>query len=138
MLTALGVVVLVLYIRQTDHFLLFLLLLCIIFLDIYLAWGEDLGRRKRAKKYASLGGEYRLEIQEEYVIYGEEDTKAGYDDTKLKARLFCSEKVYVLKMGRDILVLPKRVMNQEQKKKLEAIVRRKHVSITEIRIERRE
>lgn len=135
-LTVLGAVILVFYIRRTDNFLLFLLLLLVILLDLWLAWGWDHRRRQRAEKFAAVKGEYRLEIQEESVIYGEEKTKVKYKDAK--PRLLCSEKVYVLKMNRDALILPKRIMNSEQMKTLEGIMKKKNVPITEIQIERRE
>ena len=135
-LTVLGAVILVFYIRQTDNFLLFLLLFFVILLDLWLACGWDHRRRRRAEKFAAVKGEYRIEIQEESVIYGEEKTKVKYKDVKPK--LFSSEKVYVLKMNRDALILPKRIMNPEQREKLEGVMKKKNVPITEIRIERRE
>lgn len=135
-LTALGAVILIFYIRQTDNFLLFLLLLLVILMDLWLTWGWDRRRRRRAEKNAAVRGEYRLEIREDCIAYGEEKIKAGYTDAK--ARLLCSEKVYVLKMRRDALILPRRIMNPEQQERLEDIMKRNHVPITEIQIERRE
>lgn len=135
-LTALGAVILIFYIRQTDNFLLFLLLLLVILMDLWMTWGWDRGRRRRAEKYAAVRGEYRVEIREDCVLYGEEETKVRYKEAK--PRLICSEKIYVLKMKRDALILPRRVMNPEQQERLEEIMRRKHVPITEIQIERRE
>lgn len=135
-LTALGAVILIFYVDHTDNFLLFILLLLIVLLDLWLTWGWDRRRRRRAEKNAAVRGEYRLDIREDYIVYGEEKLKAGYTDAK--TRLLCSEKVYVLKMKRDALILPKRIMNREQQGKLEDIMKRKHVPITEIQIERRE
>ncbi len=135
-LTALGAVILVFYIRQTDNFLLFVLLLLIILMDLWLTWGWDCRRSRRAQKNAAVKGEYRAEIRENHIIYGEEKIKAEYKDAK--TRLLCSEKVYVLKMKRDALILPRRIMNPEQQERLEDIMKRQNVPIIEIQIERRE
>lgn len=136
LLTALGAVILIFYIRQTDNFLLFLLLFLVVLMDLWLTWGWDHRRRRKAEKYAAVKGEYRLEIQEEYIIYGNEKVKVRYREAK--TGLLCSEKVYVLKMKRDALILPKRIMNPEQRERLEDIMKRQNVPITEIQIERRE
>lgn len=135
-LTVLGVILLLTYIKWTDNFIIFLLLLLVILMDFYLAYGMDYRRNRRAARLARVKGEYRLELQEKYVVYGEENTKVRFADAK-RVKFFSTSKVFVLKMDRDVLVIPKRILNPEQEVKVESIVKDKKIPIIEIKIERR-
>ena len=61
-LSILGAAALIAYIRSPDKFFLFLFLAVIILLDFYMAYGMDFLRNRKARKLASMQGEYEIEI----------------------------------------------------------------------------
>ena len=90
----LGAAALIAYIRSPDKFFLFLFLAVIILLDFYMAYGMDFLRNRKARKLASMQGEYEIEISDRQIVYREGKAKIKYSGAKIK--WFRSDHVYVL------------------------------------------
>ena len=135
-ITILGVAILIAYAMSPDKFLLFVLLAVIVLFDFYLVYGMDYTRDRKARKLASVEGTYEIEIQEKQIVYNEGKSKIKYKDAKIK--FFRSEHVYVLQLDRELFVLPRRILGEQQAIRLEDILKNKSVPIIEIRVERRE
>ena len=135
-LSILGAAALIAYIRSPDKFFLFLFLAVIILLDFYMAYGMDFLRNRKARKLASMQGEYEIEISDRQIVYREGQAKIKYSGAKIK--WFRSDHVYVLKIERELFVLPRRILGTQQAERLETIFKNTNVPMIEIRVERRE
>ena len=132
--SVLGILVLIAYMQNPGQFFLFLLLLLIILFIFYLAYGPRAGRKKRAEKIARMGGEYRLELSDTYIIYGETGEKLKLSDGKI---LFInSDHVYVIKIYRDVFTIPKRILSAEEHREILRVMNRENVNRINIVIER--
>lgn len=135
-LSILGAAALIAYIRSPDKFFLFLFLAVIILLDFYMAYGMDFLRNRKARKLASMQGEYEIEISDRQIVYREGQAKIKYSGAKIK--WFRSDHVHVLKIERELFVLPRRILGTQQAERLETIFKNTNVPMIEIRVERRE
>ena len=129
-LSILGIAVLAAYIKDPGQFFLFLLLLLIVLMLFYMAYGTAYARKRRAKKIASQEGEYRLEITDTYILPGEKGDKIKLSEGKLK--FFCSEHVLVIRAGREVFTIPRRVMKEEELEAVKGIAGRYNSSFVNI------
>lgn len=119
-ISILGFLVLIGYIRQPSQFFLFLLLVLIVLLLFYMSYGPSIRRKQRAKRLAKKSGEYRLDITENGICYGDKNEKICWSQKRL--RVFDTVALYVIKADRETFVIPKRALNKGQEKELEEVI----------------
>lgn len=131
-MSSLGVLVLIGYIRNPELFYLFLLLLFIIILLFYMAYGKAYSRRRRARKMAARGGEYRLEITESCILSGDKNEKIKLDGKKLQ--FLCSDNVVVIRADRDVYTIPRRILKDGELEAFKRIAGRYKCSFIHIEV----
>ena len=94
------------------------------------------GRRYRAEKIAGDKGTYNLEIRNNKIQYG--DQKNSVEITGKNTKAYISDKLYVLRINREVFTIPKRIMKEGEKSELEKILRENSSGIVHITIERGE
>lgn len=133
-ISILGVILLIAYIRNPGQFFLFLLLCAIILLLLYLSYGPVYSRNKRAKKMTEQDGEYRLVITEGFIQYGEKNERFTWKERKI--RLYFSENMCALKADRDVFAVPKRVLTEVQLQELVQMAKKNHAEIINVVIKK--
>lgn len=83
---------------------------------------------------AEKGGEYQLCITEDTLTYGEKSETILLADKKLQ--LYCSEHVYTIKIEREVFAVPKRILTEDQGKRLERIAAIHKGSLTNVVIKK--
>jgi len=107
-----------------------------VFLLLYMIYAPVLGRRHRAEKIAGDKGTYNLEIRNNKIQYG--DQKNSVEITGKNTKVYISDKLYVLRINREVFTIPKRIMKEGEKSELEKILRENSSGIVHITIERGE
>lgn len=130
--TILGCIILIAYIRNPGQFFLFLMLLLIISLLFYMTYGIRVGRKQRAKKITGIKGEYMLELTDAYILSGEKKERTALAGSKLL--LLCSEQVFVLRTGRDVFTIPRRILSDEESGTLKGILLKHGARVVNIEI----
>lgn len=130
--SAAGAAVLICYIRNPEQFFLFLLLILIILLLLYMVYGPAARRKRKALKLAQKGGEYRLEIRKDIIIYGEKKEKIKLSGAK--NQFIFSEHICVIKAGQEVFSIPLRVLSGEQKTQLMEIAKTGQNSLVHVLI----
>lgn len=133
-ISILGAVILLIYIKNPENFFWFILLAAIVILLMYLVYAPKLSREKRAKKMAGEKGEYRLEVTDTFLQYGRENEKLSTEEKKI--RLYISEHMYTLNIEGVVFSIPKRILTEEQQKELRQKARAWNARIMYIVIEK--
>lgn len=107
-----------------------------VLLLLYMIYAPVLGRRYRAEKIAGDKGTYNLEIRNNKIQYG--DQKNSVEITGKNTKAYISDKLYVLRINREVFTIPKRIMKEGEKSELEKILRENSSGIVHITIERGE
>lgn len=133
-LSILGFLVLTAYIRYPSRFFLVILLIIIVLLLFYLRYGQERKRRRNACKIAKEKGEYRLEITDTFIRFGERQTKWMWQD--LKIIFYISEHMYTLVANRQIFSIPKRILSEKEQKEILQTMCRQQARILNIQIKK--
>lgn len=119
-MSILGVLLSFAYMRAPEQSYLFFLLLFITLLLFYLTYGRSYTRKRRARRIAQSKGEYRIELQEKCLYYGDKRERISLEESHLM--VLSSDSVYTMKVGRETFVIPVRILSAEEKKELEYII----------------
>lgn len=130
----LGVVILIAYIRNPEQFFLFFILLMIILLLFYLWYGTRYRRKRAARRMLRRGGSYQIEIEDTYISAADSNKKIEWKDKKLKC--YISENMYILKVDREIYAVPKRILGSKQEEKLMELMKKYWADIVNIVIKK--
>ena len=123
-------------VRNTRQFFWIVLSGVMVLLLLYMIYAPVLGRRYRAEKIAGDKGTYNLEIRNNKIQYG--DQKNSVEITGKNTKAYISDKLYVLRINREVFTIPKRIMKEGEKSELEKILRENSSGIVHITIERGE
>lgn len=115
-LSILGAIVLVMYMRNPERFYLAVLLIFIIMLLFYLAYGPAVRRKGKIKKMIRENGEYMVEITDSGIAYGSDGRKLQWNGKRIK--FMNSEHMILIKMEREVFAIPRRILNEEQQEEL--------------------
>lgn len=115
-ISILGVLVLACYVRRPDHIFFAAVLICMIFLLFFLVYGPAASRKKKVKKLLKENGEYKVELTESGMIYGDDSRRLDFNGRKLK--LLESEHMLLLKADREIFALPRRILTDGRQEQL--------------------
>lgn len=129
-ISIIGVIILIGFMRSPDQVFLFLLLLIIIVMLLYMTYGIRYIRKRKAKKMAGQQGEYRLKITDTSIIPGD-----GKENIKLAGRrllFLSSEHVCVMRVDRDVFTIPKSAITETQQKELKNIAAKHKCSFINI------
>lgn len=129
----LGVVVLAAYIRNPGQTFLFFLLCAVILLLFYLTYGLEHKRKKRARQMEQQGGEYRLQITDTMVGYGDKGDTMPFSQVK-KMEVYSSQHMYIWKADQTVFAIPKRALAKVEEEELMRIVKKHQIVVTNIRI----
>ncbi|EOS22884.1 hypothetical protein C806_03505 [Lachnospiraceae bacterium 3-1] len=121
-LSILGVVVLIAYIRKPEQFFLFFTLFTIILLLFYLRYGPQWQRKKRAERMFQKDSRYQLVIKDSYIEPAGSNRKIRLENGKLK--FYISQNMYIIKAGGEVCAVPKRILGREQEETLIRLIRR--------------
>lgn len=130
-LTILGILLLIAYQKRPEQFYLFILLVLDILTLFYLTYGIVYKRKKRAKRIASVPGEYRVVFSEPHICFGDKGQKISMEEHN--SCVFVSCNTYTIKAGKELFVIPLRILSGDEQKELERILGkyiRKHIHIT--------
>ena len=103
---------------------------CISFMCLCLAESGE------QKKIAGEKGSYNVRLQNDKIKYG--DKNESIEMTGKNTEVYISEKLYVLRVNREIFTIPKRIMKEKEEQELERILRETGSKIVHIMIERGE
>lgn len=135
-ISLIGAGTLIAYVRNTQQFFWIILSGVMVLLLLYMIYAPALGRRQRAKKIAGDKGTYNLEIRNNKIQYG--DQKKSVEITGKNTEAYITDKLYVLRINREVFTIPKRKMKEGEKSELEKILRENGSGIVHITIERGE
>lgn len=135
-ISLIGAGTLVAYVRNTRQFFWIVLSGVMVLLLLYMIYAPVFGRRYRAEKIAGDKGTYNLEIRNNKIQYG--DQKNSVEITGKNTKAYISDKLYVLRINREVFTIPKRIMKEGEKSELEKILRENSSGIVHITIERGE
>lgn len=115
-ISILGVVILGLYMKNPGQFFLAALLALIILLLFYMAYGPAVSRKKKGKKMAEDNGEYRVEINQAGIVYGDDHKKMNWNGKKIKC--LESKQLTLIQMEREVFAIPKRILTAGEQSEL--------------------
>lgn len=133
-LSILGVAVLIAYMRNPGHIFLAFQLLMIILLLFYLWYGPQHRRKKTAEKMLKEGGSYQIVIGDGYIAAADHSRRTELGGGKWKCCI--SEHMYILKAGREIYAIPKRILGRAQEEKLTGLAKMYGADIVHIVIKK--
>ena len=135
-ISLIGVGALVAYMRNPQQFFWIVLLGAMVLLLLYIVYAPAVSRKRRAKKIAWEKGTYNVRIQKHSIQYG--DKNQSVEMTGKNTETYISDKLYVLRINREVFTIPKRIMKEKEEKELEQIQREVGSKIVHITIERGE
>ena len=135
-ISLIGVGALIAYIRNTQQFFWIVLLGVVVLLLLYIIYVPALSRKWRTKKIAGEKGSYNVRLQNDKIQYG--DKNESIEITGKNTEAYISEKLYVLRVNREVFTIPKRIMKEKEEQELERILRETGSKIVHIMIERGE
>ena len=135
-ISLIGVGALIAYMRNTQQFFWIVLLGIMVLLLLYIIYVPAVSRKRRAKKIAWEKGTYNVRIQNDKIQYG--DKNESIEITGKNTEAYISEKLYVLRVNREVFTIPKRIMKEKEEQELERILRETGFKIVHITIERGE
>lgn len=133
LVSGMGMVVLFMYIRNPGQFFLFLLLLLIVLLLFYMSYGAVIRRERVAKKMMRTSGEYQVELSFKGVCYGEAKEQLSFSQEKVG--FIDSKRLYIIKAGREVFSIPKRILTEKQVEELGEIMGKTGGNIVRIIVE---
>ena len=115
-ISLIGVGALIAYIRNTQQFFWIVLLGGVVLLLLYIIYVPAFSRKWRAKKTAGKKGSYNVRLQNDKIKYG--DKNESIEMTGKNTEVYISEKLYVLRVNREVFTIPKRIMKEKEEQEV--------------------
>lgn len=131
-ISLLGCAVLTAYVREPAKLYLLFVLAVIVAMLMYLAYAPLLGRKQKVRTLIRSDGEYRLEIEEDFIIVGNQGRKIDLAGRTIRA--VHTDHLYVVQTENEWFAIPVRLLDPNKETQLREILRKQNGQMTELLI----
>lgn len=116
-LSLIGLVLLILYIRQPQQLMFLFSLMLTVFLALAVIFVPIRRRKRNAERILCQKGIYHIQINKEGIKAGK-----NYLFSPAETVVLESEQVYTIQIKRDFFCIPKRILNSKNRKEVQEII----------------